>query len=326
MGSRFCPECGEDPTEELPPSPWERLRYWLVNGSKAPTTLVCTNGHQWVRSVGWAVLSGGSRSPRWVRLPRELFRAVLSERRMHPTPMTYLLATGAGLLLGLLLDLAFGWPWWVVASGFVVLVWLFFLSSAFRGPDNDLRHRLLTIIDPDRAAAIHRSRLEDALASGSLACYEVEHWEGVKSVAGWSGSPDPDSLTIRHGEYDEQGAWVEVTTHSGVAVGTSGHWIHEDLERRLVEAQFPLPSEPTMDDFRQRQRDIQGAEQPHWQSKSFRIDNERQTGRIARAGSQWAAILPAKSVLIDMIGNEVDPEGVRLVRLTNLDSYPLDSA
>lgn len=324
VGSDLCPECGEAAAEERRPGHWQRFRYWLVNGGKAPTILVCPNGPEWVRSVGMVLFRRSPSVPRWVRLPGQLFRALLAERRMQPTPMTYLMAVGAGLLLGLVLDLVLGWPWWAVAAGFVVLVWLSFLSSAFHGPD--LGQQLLRVLNPDRAAERDRQRLEDALASGSLVGYEVEGWDGVKSIGGWSGTPDPHSLTIRHGEGDEQAEWVEVTTHAGDAVDSVGHWIQEDLERRLIEAQVPLPDDPTIEDFQQRQRNIQETEPPGWQSTSFRVDHEDMQGQIARVGSHWAGFLAAGKVVVEMIGNRTDPDHVQLVRIASLAHYPRKDA
>lgn len=143
----------------------------------------------------------------------------------------------------------------------------------------------------------------------------------MKSIGGWSGSPDPHSLTIRHGEFDEQAEWVEVTTHAGDAVDSAGHWIQEDLERRLVEAQFPLPDDPKIEDFQQRQRNIQQAEPPDWQSTSFRVDHEDWRGQIARVGSHWAAFITAGKVLVEMSGNRVEADHVRLVRIASLDHY-----
>lgn len=133
----MCPECAEAPSEERRLSIWERFRYWLLNRSKAPTTLVCPNGHEWVRSVGVVLFRGGTSGWRWLRVPKDLLSALRSERRMQPTPMAYLMAAGVGLVLGLVFDLLLGWWWLVVAAGFIVLVWLFFLASAFHGPDKD---------------------------------------------------------------------------------------------------------------------------------------------------------------------------------------------
>lgn len=319
VGWHLCPECGETPAEARRPGGWERFRYWLVNGSKTPTTLVCANGHEWERSIGMILFRRSPPVPRWVRLPGELFRTLLAERRMQPTPMTYLLAAGTGLLLGLILDLALGWPWWAVATGFVVFVWLMFLSSAFHGPD--LGHRLLRVLDPVRAAERDRQRLEGALASGSLIGYEVESWDGAKSIGGWSSSPEPHSLTIRHGEY-EQAEWIEVTTQADDEATPAGHWIQEDLERRLIEAQFPFPDDPTIEDLQQRQRNIQQAKPPEWQTTSFRVDHQDMPGQIARVGSHWAALIAARNVVIEMTGSRVNPNDVQLVRIATLAHYP----
>lgn len=323
IGWHSCPECGEAPTEAHRPGRWQRFTYWLVNGSKAPTTLVCANGHEWERSVGMILFRRSPSVPRWLRLPGELFRTLLAERRMQPTPMTYLLAAGTGLLLGLILDLALRLPWWAVATGFVVFVWLLFLASAFHGPD--LGHRLLRVLYPDRAAERDRQRLEDALTSGSLIGYEVESWNGARSIGGWSSSPEPHSLTIRHGEY-EQAEWIEVTTQADDETAPAGLWIQEDLERGLIEAQFPLPDDPTIEDLQQRQRNIQQAEPPKWQSTSFRVDHQDMPGQIARVGSHWAALIATRKVVVEMTGNRVDPDHVHLVRIASLAHYTNDDA
>jgi hypothetical protein len=43
------------------------------------------------------------------------------------------MAALVGTALGVGLDLTVGWPWWAVALGFLIAVWLVFLSTAFWG-------------------------------------------------------------------------------------------------------------------------------------------------------------------------------------------------
>lgn len=321
VGSGPCPECGADPARELRPGSWERVKYWVVNGTKAPATLVCPDGHEWTAT--FAVLAFGNRAvgPRWARLPGEILRLLLAERRMTPVPLTYLMAAGVGLILGVSLDLILGWPWWMVAVGFVVVVWMFFLASAFRSPRKDIGHRLLRVIDPERAAARDIERLDDALASGDLVGHEVRDWEGERSIAGWGGGATPDSLTLRCGSLDDGLGWVEVTTHTGDWAYSARGWVQEELERRLADATIPLPDEPTIEDFRRRQRDIQDTKPPAWQSASIRIGDETIPGQIARAGGQWAAYFETGDVLVELLGSEVDPDEVELASVTNLDRY-----
>lgn len=323
VGSQLCPECGEVSAEEHRPGWWQRFRYWFVNGSKAPTTLTCPNGHRWARSV--AVISFRRRDGwRWLRLPMELARVVLRERRATPTPMTYSMAAGVGLILGLVLEIVAGWTWWVVSVAFLCLVWLLFLASALGGRGRDLGRELGRVIDPERAAARDRQVIEDAVRSGSLAGYEVMGWKGDKTIGGWGGSQgNPRSLTITHGVLEVGAEAVEVTAHIGEVAAAASHWLQEKLGRELAQTQAARPD--GAEDMHlwhlERERAIRKAVPPQWRPASFRLDGQAVPGQIARAGDQWVAHLSTDTVVIEMIGSHVDPSQIELTRLLSLDGY-----
>lgn len=321
VGSGLCPECGEAPVHEHRPDWWERLRYWLTTGSEVPTTLNCPEGHEW--ATNFAVVSFFRRDlgPRWVRLPADVLRVLLAERRMHPAPITYLMAFGIGLVLGLALDATLGWPWWLVTIVFVFLVWLFSLMSAFRDPRRDIGHQLLRVIDPERAAERDKQLLRDALTSGSLTGYELSKWEGEKSIGGWGGSPVPRSLTLRHGTLEDRSGWIEVTTQAG---DRAGYLLRDELERRLAGLQVPPPEEPTIEALHQRQRDIEGIAPPDWRPASFRVEQDVVDAQIARAGSHWVAYLTAGDADVELVAKGVDPNQVHLVPIITLDPYVLN--
>ncbi|MCZ7534140.1 MAG: hypothetical protein M5U23_12205 [Acidimicrobiia bacterium] len=73
---------------------------------------------------------------------------VSRHRSMQAVPRTYVLAAVVGALLGGLLELLVGWSWWLVALAFMAAVWLFFLSSAFWGPDPVRIDDIRDVIDP----------------------------------------------------------------------------------------------------------------------------------------------------------------------------------
>jgi hypothetical protein len=306
------------------PDWWERFRYWLVNGGpgKAPATLTCRNGHHWAHSVNAVGYLARDSGWRWLRLPARLLRVILAQRRMHPVPLTYLMAAGVGVILGLILDLVLGWPWWAVAGGFVFFVWLFFLSSAFRG--QDLAYRLLCEINPERATARAIQRLKDDVASGSLVGYEVDGWKGEKTIPGW-GHPIHRSLEIRHGPFPDDAEWVEVTTHIGAEDPRASSRVQHNLEMRLLDSQFPGPHDLDREDLRrweqERQQAIRQAERPSWKPARFRLEDVTITGQIARSGTYWVAYFKTGETLIELAGNRVDPDQVRLTRVTTLDSY-----
>ncbi|MGA7272815.1 MAG: hypothetical protein WB239_17210, partial [Acidimicrobiia bacterium] len=211
---------------------------------------------------------------------------------MHPTPLVYLAAGATGLILGLTLDAALGWPWWVPMAGVVVVVWLFFLSSAFWGPGSDVGHSLLRVVNPHRAAQVEQQRLRNGVASGSLIGYEVENWGGEKSIGGWGGSPTPTSLTIRHGAVDGDGEWVEVTT----SITGDREAIREMLERELAQALGPLPDEASIEELNRVRREIRHTEPAEWHPVDFWVDGEEVRGEIARAGKHWAAVVETGTV------------------------------
>lgn len=322
VGLGPCPKCGEPATEQHEPGLWPRIRYWLVNGSKAPSTVRCPNWHEWHATLGILNFSGARARSRWWRMPARLVRVILDERSMQPVPLTYLMATGVGVVLGVVLDLIVGWPWWLVTLGFLGLVWLYFVSSVFRGPGSDLRHHLMEVVNPGRAAAEVRRRIKDALSSGALVAYEVAGWDGKKSIGCWSGDPAPHLLSIAHGElFDDGDPWIEVTTNCGEEAEFAMAWVVEDLERQLAEARVPLPGDPTLEDFRQRQQELRAVDPPPWNPASILVDSEPAQGHIARIREHWVAYFKNERVLVSIVAYAVDPSSLRLTALASLSAY-----
>ena len=86
---------------------------------------------------------------------------------MVPVPLTYLLAAAAGVVIGVAAQAAVGWPWWLVAGGFVAAVWLFFLSTAAWGaPEN--RRAVVWLLAPRRAARLDVRDAANALIKSEL--------------------------------------------------------------------------------------------------------------------------------------------------------------
>ncbi len=147
VGSQRCPQCGKKPVGVVRASPWDRTWHWFNSGTPVPDTMTCEDGHQWS--------SGSISSVRvyrpghdWAWLPVSLSRMVSRHRSMQAVPRTYVLAAVVGALLGGLLELLVGWSWWLVALAFMAAVWLFFLSSAFWGPDPVRIDDIRDVIDP----------------------------------------------------------------------------------------------------------------------------------------------------------------------------------
>lgn len=262
---------------------------------------------------------------KWLYIPMDLFRVVRGGRRMDPTPITYVIAGGIGLVLGLGLDWLFGWPWWVVASGFVVVVWLFFLTSAFWDPGSRIGDDLLRVISPDRARARESKRLEEAVASGSLVGFEMPEWEGVTSIVGWGGSPEPQSLTIRHGDPTQGTTWVEVTARTGREAEHAEHWLKDQLVREMMLSQVRRPEGLAIEELHrwhlEQERQLEQVEPPPWTLTQINIGGEPVPGELALIGDQWVAVVRVGDVLVDITAKGVEAGKVTLRRFEDPQPY-----
>jgi len=130
---------------------------------------------------------------------------------MVPVPLTYVMAILVGAVLGGVANVVLGWMWWLFGAAFVASVWLFFVASALWGPGNSLIDEVWRVVNPERAQARSKERLERAVKAGRLRAYGVEGWDGSRWLGGWGGSPEPDSVTLWHGDSDAP-TWIEVVT------------------------------------------------------------------------------------------------------------------
>ena len=159
-----CPSCGAESWNRTSSSRWERLRHWLVfGGRRRPRErLVCTEcGHEEpVSAVTYPLRSGRP-------LPMRLVAILRGERSMIPVPLTYLVVLAAGAIVGILLDIATGWRWWLVPLVGIAATWLFFMSSAFWGRhrSRSLGRSILMVLAPGRAAKRMNHETEESFRS-----------------------------------------------------------------------------------------------------------------------------------------------------------------
>ncbi len=150
MGSPlFCSICGAAAQRLPPPGRVRRLRDWFVDGDRHwGDHYACANGHGWTSTTMHERPAG----VRW-RL-RGLWRAVAHERTVYPTPQSYTLVAGVGVIVGIAAQLIWGLPWWLGPVAAVVLAWTLTTATAF-APANRA----------DTADAIHdQLRPRDSLA------------------------------------------------------------------------------------------------------------------------------------------------------------------
>lgn len=120
-------------------------------------------------------------------MPVRLLDVLRSERSRIPTPLLYLEVAAASTLVGIVLDLTIGWPWWLFPLGGVAAAWLFFMSSAFWGASQarSLEDRLLMVLTPRRAAKKMEQETDDLFRATPLPLYGLPpSWKGYRFIGG----------------------------------------------------------------------------------------------------------------------------------------------
>jgi hypothetical protein len=308
----------------MQPSRSERLRHWLMNGSAAPATMTCAHDHQWTGSSRSATLLRPVHR-RWFWLPVGLFRMVYGNRSMEPVPITYVMAAVVGGVLGAALDFVLGWPWWLIAVGFVAAVWLFFFASAFWGQDPIRSDNVRDVIDPSGREAREFARLEETISADQLVGMEVVGWTGSRSLGGWGGSSHPDHVTLRHGNPELDEAWVSVTTRSSERDVARLEWRKDDLFRELLHSEEQPPEGLNVDERHRwlwkQERRIEETKPGEWSTTAMTIDGTVTRSDVIQRGDRWVAVAVAEGAVVEVMARGLVVGTMELNRISSLKPY-----
>ena len=273
----FCRECGEAGKLISRPRSASRVRHFLVYGMPAPEVWSCPNGHETDGRTGRILSLGRSRTPRVLRKARDLAAAIHRERMVEPVPLTYLMAVGAGLALGFVLDLLLGWAWWLVLVGFVAVVWVFFLSSAFwHGGRRRVMERIRFTLDPERQQRRELTSLTARVEEGPIRAYGVDGWVGPVALGGWGGGNDEiSSITLAHFvDEDDPAPAIEVSYHPASRYVDSA--LADDVLEDFVENSIEMPTATEPGDLgrrvAQRRWEARRRPPPPWQPTAIEVD------------------------------------------------------
>jgi hypothetical protein len=269
-----------------------------------------------------------SRIGRLLGLPFRLFRMVRHHRHMEPVPLTYLMAAGVGLGLGVAIDLFIDVPWWLVAGGFVALVWLFFMSTAFWGPHRLRRRDVSRFINPGRARTRDVASLEKAIRSGELPAYAVTSWNGQTSLGGWGrgGSSGWHSITLRFTYPDNAYRWVEVETRSGDQPASLRK---EMLAQNLLSRLDDPPSFNNIDEMRawhvrHRREQEERAHDLAWRPGHLVVDGVEIAAEVITVDDGVAILAVRGDVFFEILARRVDTPTIELARVPSLAPYVAD--
>ena len=167
---------------------------------------------------GWAAYEPLSK-PRLLEVPRQIWR-VLRRYSARPAPIHYIALAGVGAILGVVLRIARGVPWWIPPVFAIAGGWaLSLVPVGLRGSGVRLDTELLTAINPEKGLERRRREEQQRIRASELALYEVADWPGTARLAGWgTSSGKPSHVTLSFADDDDALPTVWATTFDAVHV------------------------------------------------------------------------------------------------------------
>jgi hypothetical protein len=319
--------CGLDGDVAFAPSGWARLRGWLVNGQAPPSRLVCANGHEWpAGSTAWLAAVGGHG---WWRWPSKALRVLIRHRTAEPVPLFWVVAAVAGVVLGVTAELTLGWFWWLVTAGWLILVWLMFLATAFRYPGrDDLWVDLVATASPQRARRLEMKRLLRLVEAAPGPAYGLAEWEGPRQIGGHGRSPT-EGLThlelIYGSPLDEPYVRVNTIWKRPHRPDISMQEVRSRLTRELWHRQLRPPDELDGEDRYNRmskQRiDIDQRPIPDWTTTSISIEGTTYPAEVHRDGEDLVAVVETALAFLEIESHQVPIAHLALAPVPDLDIY-----
>jgi hypothetical protein len=311
-GRRECPRCGANAWETHRLPFYRALRVWLGRTSLDPWSwprreAVC--GRCGYRQELSAVPSFRPlepvQPPPWWHVPHLVLRAVIRRRRSHPYRFIYVAAAAVGTMLGALLDLAFGWPWWTLALGAPVVLWLLITLPALRpsASPRTLWTEVLRSVQPARALELEERRFHAILRSPPFPLYGLTgKWTGVRFAGGhtWQGGEGITSISLGHGNpFDLSTAQVHVE------VSRETHPLPREFRlRELTEGLWPESDVP-----------------PQEVTTRIPVDGMVTPFDVIVEGNSWAAVTEIEGLTVTVRGVNYPPDDVELVRVTDVEPY-----
>lgn len=264
-----------------------------------------------------------------------MIRALVAYRSCTPNPAIYFVGAGSGIVLGLILKLALGWPWWTVPIATAVgpgIVWLIFLSTGFghlvrrAGPSgHGVKGVILQEIAPRRAAA-RENRLREEMwrhlpfePFGLPAAWQGERWARGMS---WSGSA-VSSVELGFGrEGDDNGPLLRVDTASNDRPSQrSLRTVAEELWWSAREMPRGLSPDQMAGWHHRRGRELAARAEPRWSRVVLLVDGRPVRFDIFVEGRWWVARGEAGDRIITIWGRSWPLDGLELVMVADIEPY-----
>lgn len=186
------------------PEPTSSYETWLSD-SDAPKEPLLKQFWRWLTTGQWRrsatafgyVLQEQSRFGRL----RGAWSAIMRRRSVHPVPVLYLVVLVIGTIVGVVLQLTLGVPWFIAPLVFFVLAWGYFFSSIWWGPQSHhetLREAVITQLSPERGRIIRRQRVTQLFRDSTLRWFTAADDGLDYELLSFQSSADMvDSMTLR---------------------------------------------------------------------------------------------------------------------------------
>ena len=244
---------------------------------------------------------------------------------MVPAPMIYVLATAVGLLLGIVLDLAFGVPWWLGPVGVVLGVWLLFLASA-RKNLHQVGRQYARMTAPNLAARASEHAMEAAFREPPFPIYGLAAtWTGRRFMGGQgSDGRHVTSLSLAHGDpFDESG--VELRVECSIREHDSIEFCRRQAFEGLVRDNRRPPADATPDEFsvwvHRSEREIRELPDPVWERSEIRVDGRPVSFDLLTGGRRWVAVARLEHSFVMLEARGISPRDVNLERVVDASAY-----
>jgi len=295
---------------------------WLVDGtSTGGTHEECTRCGLGRVSHTFSARPG---RPTPLGIPWRFVRTLLDHRSREPVPILYVEVLVAGTVIGIVLDVLLGVPWWLLPLAALAGTWIYFLSSAFSGPrrgslDRDVRIAL----QPSRALELHDAETEKAFREAPFALLALdESWTGDRWLGGFGTSNGRVSeLHIGHSRETPEGGVarlvVGVQASQNAPRGPAG----EDVAATLAALNLAPRMVRATDAWQP------GDDEAPWRRLApsspltIDVDGAPVELRSWREGERWVAVGRAEERMITLDASGIEPQLVSLRTVTDLEPY-----
>lgn len=256
-------------------------------------------------------------------------RVLLGHRTAEPVPLFWLGATGVGVLLGIATRLVFGWWWWLMAVGWLAMVWSVFLATAFRPPGrDDLWIDVVGTVSPRQAERLEGKRLVRLADAAPGPVYGLAGWTGPRALQGYgrSSSAGLTHLGLLYGEPPERPylrvdtVWKERDRHGG-----DPETLRRDLTRELWHRQLRPPEGLTPRQLNQwaaqRERQLDQRPMPKWDWTEFLVEGTPRAFEILVEADDWAAFGNIDDVVVRLEAQRFPAKQVALTQVPDVTPY-----